>query len=136
MFEFIEMTEEMKKKLDSDAHLCAIDEINNIIIWGEDVHWTEREMGFYYEPFYIAKDYTKIAFFILSCDKLYLPNGNEHITPGDKVIYNWSIISFKRINTCTYKDEELLEILKDGLSVYGMGAQNKSHPDFSVTFDF
>ena len=57
----------------------------------------QREMGFYYEPFHIAKDYTKIAFFILSCDKLYLPNGNEHITPGDKVIYNWSLISFKRI---------------------------------------
>lgn len=38
MFEFIEMTEEMKKKLDSDAHLCAIDKINNIIIWSEAVH--------------------------------------------------------------------------------------------------
>lgn len=62
MFEFIEMTEEMKKKLDPDAHLCAIDKINNIIIWSESVHWTEREMGFYYERFYIAKDYTKIAF--------------------------------------------------------------------------
>ena len=43
MFELIEMTEEMKKKLDSDAHLCAIDKINNIIIWGEDVHWTQRD---------------------------------------------------------------------------------------------
>ena len=43
MFVLIEMTEEMKKKLDSDAHLCAIDKINNIIIWSEAVHWTERD---------------------------------------------------------------------------------------------
>ena len=136
MFELIEMTEEMKKKLDSDAYLCVIDKSANIIIWQGYVHWTEREMGFYYERFYIAKDYAKITFFILSCDKEYLPNGNEHITPGDEIIYNWSIASFERINMCTYKDEELLEILKDGLCVYGMGVQNEIHPDFAVTFNF
>jgi len=37
---------------------------------------------------------------------------------------------------CTYKNKELLEILKDGLSVYGMGVQNEIHPDFAVTFNF
>ena len=62
MFELIEMTEEMKKKLDSDTRLCVINKMSNIIIWSEAAHWTEIEMGFYYERFYIAKDYTKIAF--------------------------------------------------------------------------
>ena len=62
MFEFMIMTEEMKKKLDPDAYSCIIDKSANIIIWQGYVHWTEREMGFYYERFYIAKDYTKIAF--------------------------------------------------------------------------
>ena len=93
-------------------------------------------MGFYYERFYIAKDYTKIAFFILSYDSIRLPNGSEHFKAGDKTIYNWSIISFERLHACAYQDDELLEILKDGLSVYGGGVYNKSHPDFSVTFDF
>ena len=56
MFELIEMTEEMKKKLDSDTRLCVINKMSNIIIWSEAAHWTEIEMGFYYERFYIAKD--------------------------------------------------------------------------------
>ena len=43
MFELIEMTEEMKKKLDSDAYLCVIDKSANIIIWQGYVHWTERD---------------------------------------------------------------------------------------------
>ena len=136
MFELIEMTEEMKKKLDSDTRLCVINKMSNIIIWSEAAHWTEIEMGFYYERFYIAKDYTKIAFFILSYDVTYLPNGSEHFKAGDKAIYNWSIISFERLHACAYQDDELLEMLKDGLSVYGGGVYNKSHPDFAVTFNF
>ncbi|MFC0035636.1 hypothetical protein [Cardiobacterium valvarum] len=43
MFEFMKMTEEMKKKLDSDAYLCVIDKSANIIIWQGYVHWTERD---------------------------------------------------------------------------------------------
>ena len=93
-------------------------------------------MGFYYERFYIAKGYTKIAFFILSYDITYLSNGSEHFKVGDKTIYNWSIISFERLHACAYQDDELLEILKDGLSAYGGGVYNKSHPDFAITFNF
>ena len=43
MFQLIEMTEELKKRLDSEACLRVINKANNIIIWGEDVHWTERD---------------------------------------------------------------------------------------------
>lgn len=94
-------------------------------------------MRFYYERFYIAKDYKKIAFFILSCDQIYLPGGNENITLADEVVYNWSVAYFEKLNACVYKDSELLEILKDGLSVYGLGAKrNESFPNFIVTFNF
>ena len=135
MFEFMKMTEEMKKKLDSDAYLCVIDKSANIIIWQGYVHWTERD-GILLWTFLYCKGLCEDCFFILSCDKEYLPNGNEHITPGDEAIYNWSIISFERLHACAYQDDELLEMLKDGLSVYGGGVYNKSHPDFAVTFDF
>ena len=135
MFELMIMTEEMKKKLDPDAYSCAIDKSANIIVWKSPTRWSDCDEDFY-SRFYIAKNYIKIAYFRLIHNRT-SPNNSEFIVPGDEVIYNWSIISFEKYDTCTYKYSELLEILKEGLTTYGKGVQiNESHPDFTVTFDF
>lgn len=137
MFEFITMDEEILKRPIPNTYPCVIDKSANIIIWRRPIHWTEMEMGYYYERLYITENYINIAFFELSCDAKHLPNGNKHITLGDEVIYNWSIISFEEYSTCTYRYSELLEILKEGLTIYGQGIQiNQSHPNFTVTFNF
>ena len=135
MFELMIMTEEMKKKLDPDAYSCAIDKSANIIVWKSPTRWSDCDEDFY-SRFYIAKNYIKIAYFRL-INNTTSPNNSEFIVPGDAVIYNWSIISFEKYNTCIYKYSELLEIFKVGLTTYGQGVWiNESHPDCTVTFDF
>lgn len=127
------LDEEARKQNDINRNSWVVDKERDIAMWTIGKHWQQRAEGDYSETVMLKVQ-----------DKTYqfdlMPGKNfRHYIEGEVHEYIWEeIIRYFPDDLNGNNPDEIIEILKEALKVYGGGwyENNKYHPEFTVSFNF
>jgi hypothetical protein len=131
-FECEWLDEDARKKNNVNVTNWVVDKDREISLWIEGKHWQIRADGDYSETVKLRIKNQGFTFELMPDDNF------RHYVAGAVHNYEWNnVIEYWPKDLRGYSYDELINIIKEGLTVEGGGGfDNQEYPNFIVTFNF